>query len=70
MEEKDYALSDQMTNYLTNFAKSGDPNGEGLPCWKPAGTGVLRMGEGETGMRKVSKLKLWHTLFTNKAVGE
>lgn len=70
MEEKDYALSDQMTNYLTNFAKAGDPNGAGLPCWKTAGTGVLRMGEGETGMRKVNKLKLWHTLFTTKAVGE
>ena len=70
MEEKDFALSEQMTDYLTNFAKTGDPNGDGLPCWSVAGKNVMRIGEGETRMGKVSKLKLWYTLFTTKAVGE
>ena len=27
------ALSDLMMTYWTNFAKNGDPNGEGLPTW-------------------------------------
>ncbi len=71
MEEKDRALSAQMVDYLCNFAKTGDPNGEGLPRWDSAAGGkVLRMGEGETRMGKASKLKLFYTMFTNKAVGE
>ena len=70
MEQKDYDLSEQMTDYLTNFAKSGNPNGQELPVWDLAGKGTLRMGEGETGMGKVSLLKLWYNLFANKSVGE
>ena len=70
MTEKDYALSSQMTDYLTNFAKTGDPNGPGLPHWASAGKQVLRIGEGETGMGTVSKAKLWHTMLTTAAVGE
>ena len=30
---KDEALSDMMRTYWTNFAKTGDPNGTGLPKW-------------------------------------
>jgi para-nitrobenzyl esterase len=30
---RDRELSQQMQHYWTNFAKSGDPNGEGLPAW-------------------------------------
>jgi para-nitrobenzyl esterase len=29
----DIALSDLMSSYWVNFAKSGDPNGSGLPAW-------------------------------------
>lgn len=32
-ESLDYAMSDAMMTYWANFAKSGDPNGEGMPNW-------------------------------------
>lgn len=31
--EADRALANLMATYWTNFAKSGDPNGDGLPAW-------------------------------------
>ena len=31
--DTDFELSDIMATYWTNFAKYGDPNGEGLPIW-------------------------------------
>ena len=34
-EEADYQLRDRIMGYWTNFMKTGDPNGEGLPVWKP-----------------------------------
>ena len=73
MEQKDYDLSGQMVDYLMNFCKYGDPNGAKLTGWMPAGkkqNQVLRLGEGETRMGKVSMLKLTKTLLTNPAVGE
>lgn len=34
-EPCDYELSRMMSGYWANFAKTGDPNGEGLPVWEP-----------------------------------
>jgi len=73
MEEKDYELSNQMTDYLCNFAKTGNPNGENLPVWETAATEKnkdMNFGEQPTGMRKPSKAKMILTMLTNKAVGE
>ena len=72
-EEKDYAISDAMSSYLCNFAKTGDPNGDGLVEWeqaKPGKNKVIRIGEGNIRMASVSKAKLLWTTLTNKNVGE
>ncbi len=73
MTRKDFDLSEQMTDYLTNFCKYGDPNGAGLTAWLPTTKGqsaVLHLGEGDTAMGHPSQLKLVKTMLTNKAVGE
>lgn len=35
--EGDRMLSEKMLDYWTNFMKTGDPNGAGMPEWKPCG---------------------------------
>ena len=70
MGEYDYALSDKMSDYLTNFAKCGDPNGEGLPRWNHGGKEVLMIDDEKIEMGKASKRKLWHSLICSKSVGE
>ena len=74
MEQKDRELSEQMVSYLCNFVRSGNPNKCGqLPTWIASDKGqkkVMILGEKPTSMGKPSKLKMWHTMLTNKAVGE
>ena len=71
MTEKDCTLSNQMTDYLCNFVRTGDPNGSSLPAWEAAtGKRALCLGEQPTRMAKPSTVKMIHTMLTNKAVGE
>lgn len=69
----DEMLSEVMTEYLCNFAKSGSPNGRGLPEWKPVTEKkghVLRWGEEEIRMGDVDMEWLYEIMRTNVAVGE
>ena len=34
-EEVDDKIADAMSSYWVNFAKTGNPNGKGLPLWEP-----------------------------------
>jgi para-nitrobenzyl esterase len=74
MEQKDYALSEQMVRYLCNFVKTGNPNETGeLPQWVASGKGqkqVMRFGDKGNAMGKPNMLKMIKTMLTNKAVGE
>lgn len=54
--DEDKQLSERMTSYWTNFAKSGDPNSEDLPRWEShQGLNWMEfsanLSEGQTGMR-------------------
>ena len=47
-DKSDYKLQDIMLNYWVNFAKNGNPNGEGLPTWeeyKNNTDSVMELGE-------------------------
>ena len=41
--KRDYEASALLAEYLANFARRGDPNGEGLPEWKRASKGRARV---------------------------
>jgi para-nitrobenzyl esterase len=37
LRKSDWAISEAMATYWTNFAKRGDPNGAGVPNWPAFG---------------------------------
>lgn len=65
---RDREAAAQLGAYLANFARSGDPNGPGLPLWEKTGRGtgtrVLRVGPGGTAMGRVSYGKLARNFLT------
>ncbi len=68
--EKDYALSEEMVDRLTAFAKTASPNVEGYPEWTSGGEKAMTFGDKDTKAANPSMFKLWVTMFTNKAPGE
>ena len=72
MMNKDYCLSDEMSSYLCNFVKTGNPNSAKLPEWKKCTDSktIMCFSDNDTGMGKVNMKKLIVTTLTNKPVGE
>lgn len=62
-EQRDWEVSGQMMDYLVNFARTGDPNGPGLPPWRK-GKPALRIGPKGTKMGHVSYYKLLKNMLT------
>ena len=69
--KKDREVASLMSDYLVNFVKTGNPNGENLPKWNSAQESkkALFLGENEPKMSNPSTLKLYATMITNKNVG-
>ncbi len=65
-DEEDEKISKLMIEYLTNFMKTGNPNGENLPVWNKHKKKVLRFRNDGT---KMSCPDYW-TLFKNTLLGD
>ena len=67
---RDRVAAKQLAAYLANFARSGNPNGEGLPLWETAGHGprtrVLRIGERKTAMGHAAYGKMARNFLRRK----
>ena len=66
--DRDREASRELLGYLANFAKTGDPNGEGLPVWKRAKDGVrtrvLRIAKNGTKMGRAQYCKMLINMLT------
>ena len=72
MEKEDYRISDNMTEYLCNFVKSGNPNGENgkLVRWNKCTSDKDIMSFGNDISSKGKMKMLIYNTLTNKPVGE
>lgn len=70
-DDSDRALAELFSSYFANFAKTGDPNGEGLPRWEAStdGNQLMELGE-NTGMREDRYLALCEILDEMQGFGE
>ena len=68
--DKDRAISEEMSDRLCAFAKTGDPNTAEYIEWHSGGEKALVLADNGTAESNPSSFKLWKTMFTNEAPGE
>ena len=64
--KEDYELSDKMTSYLCNFARTGNPNSEDLVNWEPISRkqkNPLILNDKKIEMNKVDTFELFKKMF-------
>ncbi len=61
--DEDKKVSEMLMRYFANFARSGNPNGEGLPLWEKEKGKALCVRTSETKMGKPNKLQLLRNTF-------
>lgn len=67
--DRDREVSRQMVDYLSNFARSGDPNSDALPVWDKISKGgkVMRFAFEKAAMGKPSYIKMTKNMLTKGA---
>ena len=66
----DYAFSDLLMNYWTNFAKKSDPNGSGLPHWPNYNEkGLIQILGKATGPKDISQLERFRFIASFRVNG-
>lgn len=69
--DKDRRLADTLSSYWVNFAKSGNPNGPGLPMWQPFDPKVETIMEIGDGFKPIplaepAKLDFWRRFYATQ----
>jgi carboxylesterase type B len=68
--DDDRRIADTMSSYWANFAKTGNPNGAGLPMWAAAGVppAVMQVGDGWGPMplAEPAKLDFWKRFYQSQ----
>lgn len=64
-DEDDFAASQLMINYISNFVKTGNPNAENLPLWKPGDKPLcIRKPMSKTKMGRANQFTLLHNTIS------
>jgi para-nitrobenzyl esterase len=69
-EQVDHEIADEMSAYLVNFVKTGDPNSDSLPGWRafePTSKPIMELGEspGPIPIAEPAKADFWMRYFAS-----